>query len=146
MIVKIHLSLQSTAQKSPVVLVRVNESDVPMVIASTNSEEVFEVDLPIGRHCLEFSLSNKVDSDTVVDSAGNIVEDLMCVISQVCIGTCEITDINSLTISESKTNGWISNCAPYKIFLIVPGEYFLSRQQVYASQPNLLRTPYVALR
>lgn len=135
---KILLNLSASNNKQPEILVTSAETGLSQLISGCTSKYELALDLPVGPHLITFKLLNKEGTDTVVDSAGCVVSDLNCVIESIAIGLTTLVDINSVTVSANKTNGWIVNGDEYTILVIAPGSYFQTRRILYSNNPKLL--------
>ena len=113
---KIGLSGSST-KKRPEVKIAVNGSEIVHVTLtqSPNITEYFEFDVEVseGDCKLEISLLNKKQGDTIQDSQGNIIEDMM-----LSIDSIEIEEIDLSTLKWSASS----------YFPIYP-EYYLDEEQ-----------------
>lgn len=116
---------------------------VPQILISSKSLNINELltddkcinktyNVPLGFHDLTVRLINKEPGDTVVDSDGNIVEDLYATIEKIEIDGINLKN-NLDSISRYKdnnnndvaTSGWLSFNQDYSILFLAPGWYFV---------------------
>lgn len=101
-------------------------------IAGINDTKIVINDVPMGVHDLTVKLINKDNRDTVLNEKGEIVDDLYAVIESLQIDHHDITHkLNCISTyhdnqgNKIQTNGWLSFCQDYQIWIQVPGWYFL---------------------
>jgi hypothetical protein len=85
-----------------------------------------------GAHKIVLQLTNKKDQDTILDPAGNIIEDLWVKIIKIEIDGFDITDKIDLisTYNDNhgnpvKTYGFLGFKTEYTLHLQLPGFYFI---------------------
>jgi len=101
-------------------------------IAEYTDTKIVINDVPVGVHDLTVRLLNKDDQDTILDDKGEIIDDLYVVIESLQVDHYDINHkLNSISTyhdnqgTEIQTNGWLSFPQDYKIWVQVPGWYFL---------------------
>ena len=134
---KILLKLSALPNKNPQIKLTVTPGNHTQLLCGAG-DVISEFNLPVGRYRVTIELLNKNPSDTIVNADGQIEADLNCVIEKIIINSVEILDINSITLTDNKTNGWVVNKDPYEVFVMIPGRYLQSRLDVFSNNLLLL--------
>lgn len=135
---QVELKLNSVyTTKAPVSKVIVNNEQI---FCSAVSEEIsVPVDLRFGKNIIEIQLTNKEPADTVVDKNGNITDDMILIIDDIILSSCNrsvkymIDEFGSYIVNDNlhKTHGWMSWNGSYVFKVSSPSYMWLRNKDIF---------------